>query len=521
MTERRKWASRIRRSLNTRLETGFSMLEAVVVVGVLLALAVGGFLSYGPITQNAKIAKIKSAASEVYTAVMVANIDGDPSTNPQDVIDDYNASIKTIRFTILEPIQKDAILGAMSTENYIPKTDEDVCVSAVSLDDPKLTANSGSCPKTDVITPTPSPTASPSPTSSPIVTPSPSPTETPSAAPTPTPTPTPIPIEEKWQERNPNIAASIYSIAMSDTGKVYLTGNSTSIVSSADSGANWYPNIGEGKLTRNQIVTSKNAEIVLTGATVSGQQLRISRDGGSTYSSPVTFVNGATGAALAAPTSGFSAFGMSDDGKIMIAVSSSATPKIWLSNDYGVTWADQTYKNYLGTSSPVGGGTSVSISADGNRIFVTGGTQHRYSTDAGKTWTRNITAPKEAIFSGRYSSDISSDGNIIVGAAGSGSTQKGILKSADGGKTWTALTNPDPIYTNSWYSIVCSSDCSKMAAVNDGSIYFSADSGQTWKKQEKVAPQLASSTPIAISSDGSTLAIGDANGKFFIGTPKP
>jgi type II secretory pathway pseudopilin PulG len=65
MTERKKWAKRIRRSLNARLETGFSMLEAVVVVGVLLALAVGGFLAYGPITQNAKIAKMKSAASEV------------------------------------------------------------------------------------------------------------------------------------------------------------------------------------------------------------------------------------------------------------------------------------------------------------------------------------------------------------------------------------------------------------------------------------------------------------------------
>jgi hypothetical protein len=112
----------------------------------------------------------------------VANIDGDPNTNPQDVVDTYNASIKTIRFTILEPINKDAILGAMSTENYIPQADEDVCISAVSVDDPKITANSGSCAGQDnAPVPTPTPTAAPSVTPTPTATPTPP--ATPSAIP--------------------------------------------------------------------------------------------------------------------------------------------------------------------------------------------------------------------------------------------------------------------------------------------------------------------------------------------------
>ena len=55
-----------------KLQTGFTMLEAVVVVGVLLALAVGGFFSYGSITQNAKMAAVNSAASSIYTAILVA-----------------------------------------------------------------------------------------------------------------------------------------------------------------------------------------------------------------------------------------------------------------------------------------------------------------------------------------------------------------------------------------------------------------------------------------------------------------
>jgi type II secretory pathway pseudopilin PulG len=71
---------------------GFSMLEAVVVVGVLLALAVGGFIAYGKITENAKKASTESAASSVYTAILAAEMDGDSTTDPFDVIADYNAS---------------------------------------------------------------------------------------------------------------------------------------------------------------------------------------------------------------------------------------------------------------------------------------------------------------------------------------------------------------------------------------------------------------------------------------------
>ena len=71
---------------------GFSMLEAVVVVGVLLALAVGGFIAYGKITENAKKASTEAAASSVYTAILAAGMDGDSETVPGDVITDYNNS---------------------------------------------------------------------------------------------------------------------------------------------------------------------------------------------------------------------------------------------------------------------------------------------------------------------------------------------------------------------------------------------------------------------------------------------
>jgi hypothetical protein len=109
------------------------MLEAVVVVGVLLALAVGGFISYGSITENAIKAKVKAAASDVHTGVVVASIDGDPNTQPQSVIDAWNASTDKIRVVILEP--------ASGGTNV----DEDFCISATNTENPSITAREGFC----------------------------------------------------------------------------------------------------------------------------------------------------------------------------------------------------------------------------------------------------------------------------------------------------------------------------------------------------------------------------------------
>lgn len=122
-----------RRFTNYRLDTGFSMLEAVVVVGVLLALAISGFIAYGPITENAKIAKVKSAASEIHTGVLVASSDGDINTRPDDVIKDWNSSTDKIKVEILPPTS-----GGASANG-------DVCVQATNLESPSIAAREGSC----------------------------------------------------------------------------------------------------------------------------------------------------------------------------------------------------------------------------------------------------------------------------------------------------------------------------------------------------------------------------------------
>lgn len=115
-----------------------------MVVGVLLALAVGGFFAYGPIVENAKLAKVKSAVSQIFTAVTVAQIDGDPATSPKEVIDAYNSSQDTIRMSISPA--SGAVIAAMATqEDYVPKSDSDFCLTATDLETPKITAEAGNC----------------------------------------------------------------------------------------------------------------------------------------------------------------------------------------------------------------------------------------------------------------------------------------------------------------------------------------------------------------------------------------
>jgi surface protein len=172
------------------------MLEAVVVVGVLLALAVGGFFAYGPIVKNAKLAKVKSAVSEVFTAVQVAQIDGDPSTSVASVIEAYNGSNETIKFEIRRGETQPTIAAmstavAISTVGYVPQSDSDFCLKAVAVGDASIFAEMGDCkvPTPEpVVTPTPIATATPTPTPTPTATQTPTPTVT--ATPTPTPTPT-------------------------------------------------------------------------------------------------------------------------------------------------------------------------------------------------------------------------------------------------------------------------------------------------------------------------------------------
>ena len=167
----------LKRSLKKNFvnSNGFTMLEAIVVVGVLLALAVGGFTSYGPITENAKFATVRSEASAIYTAAEVAQIDGDPFTTVRKVLDDYNQSTDKIRVLVRKG--ENSEFTATPPVSFDPEPDNDYCIRAERVGEERIFADTGSCFDTvgeidpvvdpDPVTPTPSPSASPSPSPAP------------------------------------------------------------------------------------------------------------------------------------------------------------------------------------------------------------------------------------------------------------------------------------------------------------------------------------------------------------------
>lgn len=231
------------------------MLEAVVVVGVLLALAVSGFFAYGPIVKNANLAKVKTEVSAVFSAVNISMIDGDPTTTPKTVVDAYNGSSSIIKFSILEG---QPVVAAMTTAtDYVPKSETDYCLRGEFISDSSISAEMGSCPK-----PTASPTPSTSPTPNVTATPSPTATVTPSPSPTPTPTPT------VYVDPTPSLTTLTFKCDVATTGWLPITQFRAGSTESWSDGKKWTYTNGSALSTQR----TYNAGVTYT-VTIDGQFL--------------------------------------------------------------------------------------------------------------------------------------------------------------------------------------------------------------------------------------------------------
>lgn len=83
-------------------ESGFSLIDVVVTVAIIVALSVGGFVAYSGIVTQAKAAGVSSAADQVRTAMVVADNDSDPATTHATVLASYNGSASTGSATVTE-----------------------------------------------------------------------------------------------------------------------------------------------------------------------------------------------------------------------------------------------------------------------------------------------------------------------------------------------------------------------------------------------------------------------------------
>lgn len=88
-------------------EDGFSLIDVVVTVAIIVALSVGGFVSYNGIVNHAKQGAVDYAASNVYRSAVVMENDGDDDTNACTAVDRYNKSSEGIAVSLIVPAAGD------------------------------------------------------------------------------------------------------------------------------------------------------------------------------------------------------------------------------------------------------------------------------------------------------------------------------------------------------------------------------------------------------------------------------
>ena len=95
--------NRIAEVKGRRAEGGFSLIDVVVTVAIIVALSVGGFVAYGSLVSNAKQGAVDYAASNVYRSAVVYENDGIDKTNACSAIDEYNGNSEGIEVSLLVP----------------------------------------------------------------------------------------------------------------------------------------------------------------------------------------------------------------------------------------------------------------------------------------------------------------------------------------------------------------------------------------------------------------------------------
>lgn len=277
-------------------------------------------------------------------------------------------------------------------------------------------------------------------------------------------------------------------VTMSADGTVMAAAGSTNIYISTNSGTTWLPTSAPGQYWA-AIASSADGSKLIAAASpagiYSGGIYTSTNSGASWLSNSVANPNY------------WNAVASSGDGTKLVAMAghypSSSIGYVYLSTNSGIAWAP--------ANAPITNWCSVASSADGSKLLAgTFGGSAYLSTNSGATWMLQTNLP-----AARWTTmALSADGRILMAVAYQvGNGQGRIYTSTNSGAVWTQANAPGNQY---WPAFCSSADGTKLVAVSYGPIFYSTDSGNSWKSNS--APNLfAKWASIASSADGNKLAL--------------
>ena len=284
-----------------------------------------------------------------------------------------------------------------------------------------------------------------------------------------------------WVDRNIPDTQDWTDVVATDDGSVFYGVESGDLYRSTDLGATWMLVNGTTFPNSYKLHIAADGKLL----TYNYNDIYASTDGGVNW---VTFTD--------VPGSWYyQTVEMSDDGQFMVAVGDST---LFTSSNAGATWTQQ-----AGASVNPRWRTIFAMSADGSKMMgvSNNSSQSVYiSTDYGVTWALESDVASVPTFNSPEVFSISDDGSSwIVGR------YRGDYFTSTNGSTWSTESVTQ---RQGWDRIVTNPDLSRMISFgNYGNLYTSLDQGRTWTMRQ--FNQARAWSQLASSDDGQHLILGD------------
>jgi len=283
------------------------------------------------------------------------------------------------------------------------------------------------------------------------------------------------------------VVVSLYDASGSSPGQIYTSTNS---------GQNWNLTSAPSNYWFSVASSADGVRLVAAADDDPSQNpdypgpICLSTNGGSTWQTSSVPAN--TWQAVASSTNG------------QVLVGNAYGDGIYISTNFGTSWN-------LATNAPTNGSwDSLTVSADGSKIYATAYDSIYISTNTGATWTN--TAPTLGEW---WPVACSPDGKTVFAGIYGGI----IYASTNSGSTW----NPSYNQTLNWQCLAMSTNGSVvLAGANGDSLYLSANGGAAWSLQTSaILPPSPAWQCDYCSANGGSLVAGANGDTIYLAAPVP